>query len=91
MKLSIIGDVAEGKEGVVHRHVITFLEDQKGGGCAVIAAGTTRLLHIVEGYSHTRGYPCILLANQLKLAVLNADRVLLLPTLAYSVDDVVGL
>ena len=91
MKLSIIGDVEEGKEGAALRIIDTFVEDHKGGGGVVISAGSMRLLSLVNKYARERGIPPILLQNLFKLAVLNSQKVLILHTPAYDMYDVVEM
>jgi len=91
MKLSIIGDVEEGKEGGRLRTIDAFIEDHKGGRGVVLSAGSTRLLHFVDKHAKSKGYPSVVMGNATQLAVLNADKVLILHSKAYVMDDVVEL
>lgn len=91
MKLAIVGDVEEGKEGSALRIIDTFVQDHKGGGGITISAGSMRLLSLVNKYSREKGIPPILLQSSFQLAVMNADKVLVLHTPAYDMEDVVGV
>lgn len=91
MKLSIIGDVEEGKEGASLRIIDAFVQDHKGGGGVVISAGSMRLLSLVNKYSREKGIPPILLQSHFQLAIMNAAKVLVLHTPAYNMEDVVEL
>ena len=91
MKLSIIGDVAEGKEGVCLRIIDTFVQDHKGGGGVIMSGGSSRLMSLTNKYLREKGYPSIMMYNATQLAVLNADKVLVLHTKAYDMQDVVDM
>lgn len=91
MKLAIIGDTEEGKEGASLRIIGTFVEDHKAGNGVVISAGSMRLLSLVNKYAREKGIPPILLQSFFQLAVMNADKVLVLHTPAYNMEDVVEL
>lgn len=91
MKLSIVGDVEEGKEGAALRIIDTFVEDHKGGGGVVISAGSMRLLSLVNKYAREKGIPPILLQSHYQLAVFNSHKVLVLHTPAYDMYDVVEM
>lgn len=91
MKLAICGDTEEGKEGASLRLIDTFVQDHKGGGGVTIAAGSMRLLSLVNKYAREKGIPPILLQSHFQLAVMNADKVLVLHTPAYNMEDVVEL
>jgi len=91
MKLSIVGDIPEGKEGGRLRIIDTFVQDHKGGGGVVLCAGSMRLLHVTDKYAKDKGYPSIIFGNATELAILNADKVLLLWSKAYDLEDLVVL
>lgn len=91
MKLAIVGDVEEGREGAALRIISSFVEDQKGGNGVTISAGSMRLLSLVNKYSREKGIPQVLLQSHFQLAVMNADKVLVLHTPAYNMEDVVEL
>lgn len=91
MKLSIIGDISEGKEGGRLRVIDSFVQDHKGGGGVVMCSGSVRLLHVTDKYARDKGYPSIIFGNSTQLAVLNADKVLLLWSKSYDLVDVVEM
>lgn len=91
MKLAIIGDVTEGSEGAAIRTISHFVEDHKAGNGVVVSAGSMRLLSLVNKYAREKGIPQILLQSHFQLAVMNADKVLVLHTPAYNMEDVVEL
>lgn len=91
MKLSIIGDVEEGKEGAALRIIDTFVQDHKGGGGVVMSSGSSRLMSLTSKYAREKGYPSIIMYNATQLAVLNADKVLVLHTKKFDMEDVVGM
>lgn len=91
MKLAIIGDVEEGKEGAALRIIDTFVSDHKGGGGAVMSAGSGRLSSLTDKYAREKGYSSIIMYNATHLAVLNADKVLVLHTKKYDMEEVVDM
>ena len=88
MKLAIIGDIEEGKEAGKFRVIKRFIEDQKGGRATILSSGTTRLMHCADKCAKDLGHDSVILGNVVKLAVLNADKVLLLGTPAYTLEMV---
>lgn len=91
MKLAIVGDTEEGKEGASLRIIDSFVQDHKAGNGVVISAGSMRLLSLVNKYAREKGIPQILLQSHFQLAVMNADKVCVLHTEKYDVEDVVEL
>lgn len=91
MKLAICGDVEEGKEGASLRLIDTFVQDHKGGGGVVMSAGSSRLMGLTNKYAREKGYPSIVMYNATQLAVLNADKVLVLHTAKYDMEEVVDM
>ena len=92
MKLSIIGDVEEGKEGCRLRIIDTFVQDMKGGGTPILlSSGSSRLMNLVTKYAREKEYPSLVMYDSTQLSVVNADKVLVLKTKSRDMEEVVAM
>ena len=76
MKISIIGDIPD-EESYVHL-IDTFVKDHKVGTPVILSAGSVPTMHTVDKWSKSKGYDSVILGNVLTLAVLNADKIVLI-------------
>ena len=92
MKLAIIGDVDEGKEGGRLRVIDSFVQDHKGGGSVILlSSGSSRLMNLVTKYAREKEYPSLVMYDSTQLSVVNADKVLVLKTKSRDMEEVVAM
>lgn len=76
MKISVIGNLPE--EGDVFLTLIdTFVQNNRVGSPVILSAGSVSTLHQVDKYAKGKGYDSVIIGSPIVLAVLNADKIVL--------------
>lgn len=74
MKIAVVGNLPD-EESYIHL-IDSFVKDHKVGTPVILSAGDVATLHIVDKYAKNKGYDSVILGNALVLAVLNADKLI---------------
>lgn len=75
MKISIIGNLPDESELFLSM-INDFVQKHRVGSPVIISAGNVTTLHLVDKYAKEKGYDSIIMGNVLTLALLNADKVI---------------
>ena len=75
MKISVIGNLPE-ESDIFLSMINDFVQKHRVGSPVIISAGSVSTLHQIDKYAKGKGYDSIIMGNVFTLALLNADKVI---------------
>ena len=75
MKISVIGNLPE-ESDIFLSMINDFVQKHRVGSPVIISAGSVSTLHQIDKYAKGKGYDSVIIGSSLVLAVLNADKVI---------------
>lgn len=75
MKISVIGNLPE-ESDIFLSMINDFVQKHRVGSPVIISAGSVSTLHQIDKYAKGKGYDSMIMGNVLTLALLNADKVI---------------
>lgn len=74
MKISVIGNLPD-ESDIFLSMIDNFVQKHRVGNPVILSAGSVSTLHQIDKYAKGKGYDSIIMGNVFTLALLNADKV----------------